>query len=68
MSVFKGSNYVGSTKPGFGGFHKDSAQPRGGWASGFGSDRSPVKKESSGSGKLLGKKWKSSCKGCGGKL
>lgn len=71
MSLFKGSNYVGSFGPKFGGFYGDSPQPKSGWGKfdGEGSNKGRHGDPESRRGELLGKgKFKPTCKSCGGKM
>ena len=72
MAMFKGTNYVGEAKMGFGGFFKDSSQPK----SGFGKATGAVTNTPSGGNKSAslkknsqwGQKWTPTCKECGGKF
>jgi hypothetical protein len=64
---FKGTNYAGQSGAKFGGLYKETKQP-----STFGSPKtySGNMGASAGStkGAMLGKKWKSTCTSCGGKM
>jgi hypothetical protein len=67
--MFKGTNYVGSLGPKFGGFYGDSPQPKAGWQKFDNANHQSKGDSASSKGSLLGKnKWKSTCKGCGGKM
>lgn len=57
-------NSNGGKQPSFGGFRKDSKQPKSGWTSAG----APVKPGSGNSSSGFGKKWKSTCSSCGGKM
>lgn len=68
--AFKGSHYVGSQSDAFGGFYKESKQPKPAWGGGGeykgnkGSAGDPASKKNS----MFGKKWTPTCKSCGGKM
>lgn len=66
---FKGTAYVGQDTKKFGGLYRENKQPNtfGGSktvTSNMGSRGDPA----SSKGSMLGQKWKSTCKGCSGKL
>jgi hypothetical protein len=65
---FKGTAYVGQCKEKFGGLYHETKQP-----SGFGKSSKTTSSnmgESShdSKGSMFGKKWKPTCKSCGGKM
>lgn len=64
---FKGTAYVGEAKGKFGGLFRENKQPQA-----FGSAKKTMSNmgESalSTKGSMMGKKWKSTCKNCGGKM
>lgn len=62
MSVFKGTAYVGQAKMGFGGFHKESTQPKSAWTNASGSGENVKSKG------MLKQTFKPTCKTCGGKM
>ena len=68
MSIFKGSDYAGSNFPKSGGFLKQSSQPKPAWGGGGEYKGNMGAGPASSKGSMLGKKWKSTCKGCGGKM
>ena len=69
MSMFKGSAYAGQMKTGTGGFAKQSSQPKpafGGSPSTYAGNKGASATNMKNS--MFGKKWKSTCSGCGGKM
>lgn len=70
MSILKGSDYAGSHFPSTGGFAKQSKQPKAAWGGGgdYKGNMAGHGDPSSKKGAMLGKKWKSTCSGCGGKM
>lgn len=72
MSVFKGTAYAGQMKMGYGGFHKQSTQPKSAWTSegkSVGSNMGAMGNPPPKRGALLGPgKFKPTCKSCGGKM
>ena len=65
-----GTSYTGQDGAKFGGFHRDSSQPKSAWnSSGKVYQGNMGEGPASKSGSLLGKgKFKSTCKDCGGKM
>jgi len=69
--AFKGTAYVGQAKMGYGGFHKQSTQPKSAWTSegkSVGSNMGSAGDPPSTKGSMFGQKWKPTCKSCGGKM